>query len=370
MFSRYAIMNKMKNRLFIFTCITKNSKDLFTTSSEKYEYSLIKELEKSFDVTVISQGGELFPNCVTVSKIKRNRKLNKELTAKIDIKSTDTFLFYGYDFFQISQLLKLKKKYKCNIISFIFDHHNPSIENKRFAYKKLIDFYYKLGTRKINKLDGILLFNEKAINFLKIKVPTFVSKPFVFKEDKLFENSIPSGKTFLFSGTLSKYNAVEEMLMFFEQNPDYSLNICGGGPLKNKVIEVSNRCKNIHYFGVINQNELDKLIEKTDFVFCLRTYDKYVSSLSYPSKTVEALKYRKPLIVNDYFSDSSNIPYIWKAESFSNEDIDSVIKQAASYDYSNSQEKLNDLYDYYLDMFSSDKAIDGIKEFINNIAKK
>ena len=357
----------MKHQVFIFsganTLYLENAK----TSSEKHEISIIRALSGFFKTTIVSYNDiELEEKNENLSVLKLPREknyknLSNRVLASTTIDNYSIIIFFGYNPMQVNQIYKIKKKAKCKCFTFLYDHHNAAILTKHFLSRVLLNALFNLSLKKINKMDGVFLFNKNAINFLKIKIPHLITKPFLEEKDSFIIDK-PRGpfNSFVFAGTLNKYNCIKEIVVA-ATNANVKLDIYGDGPLKHEIIPLLN--EKIIYHGVVNDAIVREKIKNNSCILCLRSYDKFISNVSYPSKFVDAIKYGVPIIINnkEFLCGKDSFNNVFEVKACSIEEITKSFKSIKDF-------KINE--SYYLDrnrlsnIFSKEKEIESIVSFL------
>lgn len=290
---------------------------LAKTSSQIFEIEFAKSLANFADVYIfslqadqceVSKNVSLFP----ISKKNMKYKI-KELIDKNSIYTDDTkiMIFYGYDYFILKQLKWVCKRFDSRLISYTFDHHKGAIEHKKGLQHFLIDFYYKLGISQLNKIDGVILFNQEAYKEFNLNIPYMISKVGI-NTNEILPNTTNRTRTIkenfniVYAGSLEKYNCIEEMIHAIKSLSleNVILNIYGTGTLKEKVVEKSANNARIKYNGLISRGELDLILQNADLLLNLRDTNHYVSKFAFPSKLIQYLSSGIPVISTRVIKDN------------------------------------------------------------------
>ncbi len=296
--------------IFFSDCIKSLNIDSMKTSSEKFEYELAFNLMLYEDIKVIIYSSSLGYG-------KRQEKSNIELigiggntkraTFKnfrkliIENKSTDKIvIFYGYDLVKVVNLLYIKRKYRFDMLSFIFDTHIGSIENFSYLKKFISNIYFKSSIKLLRFLDGYILFQSCAADELNLRKPYYVTKPGINKSSisSYIYDKQTSNFVITYMGSLMPYNGINEILNTFVMHKDIDLRlkIFGSGKLQEKVIDYSKKDKRIYYGGLVDQKMLKNELKDTDLLLNLRDPEHYVCKFAYPSKLIEYMATGIPIL--------------------------------------------------------------------------
>lgn len=295
-----------------------------TTSSQIFELEFARSLASNANVSIISLKAKQIERDRDISlyPIDETRKVKysiKELIQKnsLLLENNKVMMFYGYDYFILNQLKWVCKELETRLISYTFDTHKAAIEHRKGLRRFVIDCYFKLGIKKLNRIDGIILFNEEAYKEFRLRIPYLISKvginenvisPQVYKrnEDKCFN--------IVYAGSLESYNGVQEMIdaMSYLSSMNVSLNIFGNGTLKNEVIKKSASDPRIHYRGLVPRGELDDVIQRADLLLNLRNTEHYVNKFAFPSKLIQYLSSGIPVLSTRVLKDKTfnNVAFV------------------------------------------------------------
>ena len=125
-------------------------------------------------------------------------------------------------------------------------------------------FHRKIGTWE--KIDVYICLTSFAVDVFQksnfgISKEKFTVKPnFIIESEKL--NISEREKHFLYVGRLSEEKGISILLAAFENLP-FSIKIAGDGPLKDQVLEATQKFANISYLGMLSNNEVGKALQKT-----------------------------------------------------------------------------------------------------------
>ncbi|AZU64481.1 glycosyltransferase [Neobacillus mesonae] len=301
---------------------------LATTSSQIFEIEFAKSLASfakvnivSFKANRIEKGKDIYRN-LTLFPLDKSKKLKHSLNEiisknKLFLDTVNTLIFFGYDYIIIKHLKSVCKKLKANIVSYTFDTHKAAIEHKRGLRRVLIDSYFKLGIKKLNSIDGIILFNEEAYKELHLRIPFLISKIGISESEissKTYKRNRDDCFNIVYTGSLERYNGVEEMIDAIKliNTNNVTLNIYGNGTLKNDIIQKSAEDPRINYYGLITKGELENKIKKADLLINTRNVNHYVNKFAFPSKLIQYLSSGIPVMSTRVIKDKSfeNIAFV------------------------------------------------------------
>lgn len=280
-----------------------------TTSSENFQLSLIFNIAKYFEeIYIVSKSA-------TNVQIEKSKKINllpienQKIMSQIK-KVNETYnmfkphetvvLFFGYDYKTQKMWEKISKKYNLKLVSFTFDTHEGSNSQRKGIKGFILNKYFELGIKKLNNLNGIILFNKNAYSELNLKIPFLVSKVGI-EEREISETSYKrKNKVFkiVYAGSLEVYNGIELMISSITNNrlKDVELEIYGDGTLKEYVESYAKKYNNIKYNGIIERDKVGNVIEKADLLLNLRDINSVVSKYAFPSKLIEYMASGIPVL--------------------------------------------------------------------------
>jgi glycosyltransferase involved in cell wall biosynthesis len=216
----------------------------------------------------------------------------KLLTEKYDIIHAcdlDTFL-------PVVFIAKIRRK---KIIYDIFDFYAETIGLSPLITKPIAFIDRKL----MSFADVVIIADDlrrEQIKPAKIKKLVVIYNSIlldpVFLEDILKIKS--ENNYFFYAGFLGEERMIKEIFALFKKRKDWTLEICGYGPLFEWTKEQSSKNENIIFLGKIPQEEVIRRMAKVKV--CFAFYDPRISNNRYasPNKLFEAIMFQKPIITN------------------------------------------------------------------------
>ena len=121
-------------------------------------------------------------------------------------------------------------------------------------------------------------------------------------------SAVQQEKTILFTGALTSYNGIAEIVaaMHLVTNPSAVLHIYGGGPMADFVRESARNSNRIVYHGKIDSSLIPKLQREAFLLVNPRQIDHPVSNVTFPSKMLEYMASGTPVLTTRLRSISSD----------------------------------------------------------------
>lgn len=370
------------NLVLISKGLTKMDLSQMTTSSQKFEYSFAQNFSRysSFNVLIISlrlEYGEILYNeskqlkLVGVSGNNTKETIINLRKYLMGLKPKETIILnYGYDLMDNLILTFLQVNLKFKRVAFIFDSHYGATENySKFKYS-LSEFYFRSSIYLSKKIDAFLLFNQEAVQELEITKPYYVTRPGL--EPNNFDGKRYSRNdkdfTILYTGTLINYNGIMELLRGFTkiEEENFKLRIFGSGPLEDTVMKYSQKDKRIFYGGLVESGRLEEEYDNADLLINFRKTDHIVAKLSFPSKLIEYISKRKPILSTnlDFNSDIKKGLYI--IDELDSKLIKNKIKAIELDNDENKNKKINIAYQNLIEEFNWEKIVFEIEAFFHD----
>lgn len=281
------LKNKMKDCLDIITVYPTAS---YPKEQKIYFKTYINKISKNIEGIFIGFINIPFIKDLTqcISVFKNARKIiRKEKECKI-------ITFNARPSIAIPSII-LKKIYKCELICLLADPPVDDIK-KRYGLNKIImNIFYKSIEKSILKYDKIIALNKKAIEIYAPDKPHIIIDGGIEIDErnklemKFKSNYDHNKKVIVFSGALTEYNGIEDMIdiMKYIEDENIELHIYGNGNLKSYTEEKIESMKNVIYKGVVSNNEMKKLQSNADLLINTRKVDDLVSQVTFPSKIIE-----------------------------------------------------------------------------------
>lgn len=221
--------------------------------------------------------------------------------------------FIKFQAFLFSWLIRNKNNY--NIVHACdFDTGFTANMARIFTRKKLVfDLFDYLSTDAnslfrriikkcedniINKADATIICTEQRREQIKDSMPRKLvvihNTPDLIPD---VESTVHDKVRVAYVGILQDYRLILETTEVIAKYPDIELHIGGFGKLENQIIELSNKYKNIIYYGKLLYQDTLKLENSCDIMTAI--YDPSIGNHYYaaPNKFYEALMLGKPLIM-------------------------------------------------------------------------
>ncbi|HFI0083001.1 TPA: glycosyltransferase, partial [Streptococcus suis] len=216
------------------------------------------------------------------------------------------FFFYALTSEHLNWIKLLRKYYQdIKIVLIVPDlpiFMNPSLSRYyfyRMIKNKVIEEYRRIQ----DKIDLTITITKSVAEYLQannaIVVEGIPNEVSINNFESLKDDVEDSTEfTVLYTGTLDKMYGVKDMLESFGKLKDTNiiLQICGDGPMKNEVIEISKQAGNIRYLGILNNLEVVELQSKSDLLINPRKNDQEFTKYSFPSKIMEYLSSGTPML--------------------------------------------------------------------------
>ncbi|WP_105209488.1 glycosyltransferase [Streptococcus suis] len=246
------------------------------------------------------------------------------------------FFFYALTSEHLNWIKLLRKYYQdIKIVLIVPDlpiFMNPSLSRYyfyRMIKNKVIEEYRRIQ----DKIDLTITITKSVAEYLQANnaivvegIPNEVS----INNFESLKDDVEDSTEFivLYTGTLDKMYGVKDMLESFGKLKDTNiiLQICGDGPMKNEVIEISKQAGNIRYLGILNNLEVVELQSKSDLLINPRKNDQEFTKYSFPSKIMEYLSSGTPMLgyklsgIPDEYYD-----YMYLIENFNDSLVESLL---------------------------------------------
>lgn len=300
------------------------NRDMVNTSSKLFEIDFAISLSEYAKVSIISYEAddkEQFGD-VTLIPLSKSLPIVKAISSVVGCENLfqctkKVIIVFGYEFKILFQLRLVARVLDAKLISYTFDTHKGALIGKNALKNLLVDLYFGIGIKFLNKLDGVILFRKEAYIEMNLKIPFLISSV-GYKDSNIlpdvYRRKDRGVFRLLYAGTLIEYNSIDVMLksMFFLEDNIVVLDIYGSGPLEGHVEKVAKNSKNIFYHGTVSNVIVEQAIANADLLINLRDIDNYVSKFAFPSKLIQYLASGIPVLTTRVINDVefSNAAYI------------------------------------------------------------
>lgn len=358
--------------LVISSSISTLKESKYKSSSEKYEFALVNELQKFGHVNIYSiskkANNDFLEEIQLFSLNKGFLKRLCDLVRANKFLNSPICLFWGYDLKKVILMLLFRLITKTPVVPFIYDSHHESIKMNRKSKKALQNIYFNLGHSLIKLFDGAILFQENASKKMKLIKPFLVTKPGVSLKKTFSPKYTLNNFTVTYAGSFTKLNCIDILLKTFSQkdNSNIQLMMYGDGVLLNDVINYADKFENIHYCGVVDEEGLNKAYEKSNVLICLRDKSDVSNNYAFPSKLIEIMSTKIPVLASKINDDEEFNNKIFIV----NDNFDYEITKQIHYIYNNydlALEKAKESREYVVKKFNFVETGENIYNYLREI---
>ena len=210
-------------------------------------------------------------------------------------KESKVVLTYSSNPLHVIPLLLLKKIYKIKIVTLCS-------EVSDFRRKEGISFIGRIS-RKVssfleNSFDGYVLLSKYMNEVINKKCRPYIVMEGIAGEVSE-EEEIEKKYAVLYAGGLTEDNGIMILLDGFVQAAIEGLElwICGDGPLINVVKKYDKQYRNIHYYGVISNQYVQRMEREAELLIAPRISKNHFTKYSFPSKTIEYMASGTPTVL-------------------------------------------------------------------------
>ncbi|NUU95817.1 hypothetical protein XO10_05920 [Marinitoga sp. 1135] len=236
--------------------------------------------------------------------------LNFLLFLLLEVKKEDIIITYNFRPEMAVSILLAKKIKKFKLI--IEFEEIYSFFSRKF---KLFKFLEILG---IKEAEGFITCSTKIKDIIKEinnNSPVVLSYgyPFILNNISSLKKKKSNNNILLYSGRIDEERGLFNFIRIFneliKENENYKLCITGDGPLKDKLIRITQKNKNIKYLGILKDSEYKKfIIENVDICVNPQPAKSKFSKVSFPSKITYYASLGK-CIVSTKMEAALNSPY-------------------------------------------------------------
>lgn len=278
-----------------------------TTSSQKFERSLVTAYAEISDVSVINVGrprsaqvhvdppGLRFSNAgyltlaSTISAIAKGRRA--------------ILITTGYDP-RLMLVLALFRLRGFRSYSFIYDTHKAAIRHKRLPRRIAVDLYFQLGFVLAGWLNGWIVLNDGFIRKTNRRIAylrTWIGMDSRNRDVRQRQRR-SDGTVFLVSGTLNDENGTRLLIEAMRElrGASIELQVFGYGPLADQVATAAREDERIVFHGQVDNAVVIERQCEADYLIHLRDPSAVAGDYSFPSKLAEYLSSETPVLSNRF----------------------------------------------------------------------
>lgn len=180
---------------------------------------------------------------------------------------------------------------------------------KENSFKGFLGRYNRIlfsgGYYLLKSFSGIVVQNRNAIDVLKLKIPSLITRIGFDETDYTDLNEVsinhesnPFPKRIIYAGTLIYYNGIPALLKAFSllNRFEYELHIYGYGPMENEVQEFAQGSSNIYFHGRTTNQSILSILPTADLLINPRSTEDQVDLFGFPSKLVEYILSGRPVL--------------------------------------------------------------------------
>jgi glycosyltransferase involved in cell wall biosynthesis len=162
----------------------------------------------------------------------------------------------------------------------------------------------RLQTRAVGAFDGLVQITEHIGRDFAPERPTLLVEG-GFPEEAALPRTArvrrEGGKVVLFSGALDENSGIDHLLRAFARisDPTMRLEIMGKGVRLESVLRAQERDERITYLGYVANDVALRRQQAADVLVCPRLPDGHTTKYSFPSKVMEYLATRNPVVCSD-----------------------------------------------------------------------
>jgi glycosyltransferase involved in cell wall biosynthesis len=200
--------------------------------------------------------------------------------------------------------LNLVKRRKVVVI--IADMPMAAMPDEGLLKTKLRSVDRWIVTSIVSSFDGLVVLSEHSaedyfptLDRIVIEgilsqdiIDKYTEKPVVYSQ----ENTV----TFTYIGRLSGSQNLDDAIKAFQlcKRPELRFIICGKGELQPFIENAAVKDKRIILKGFVPNEEMEAIVESTDYFISPKKEDGYFSRYSFPSKIIEYMAYGKPVLTH------------------------------------------------------------------------
>lgn len=224
------------------------------------------------------------------------------------VKKEQTVCFvYTERYAALKSVFNLKKRYKFHVCLIVPDVASilSQYTKKKSLYNKLSNYF---NLNKINKyiscVDSFVFLSEQMNDLVNTSGKPFCVVDGVFSDKRIImkksREKKPVNKRVVYTGSLHfEYGIVDLINDFINiKDKEFELHIAGSGNAENLVAMAANEHSNIVFYGALSFEKTIELQESAEILVNPRPLDGVDAKYSFPSKTIEYLLAKKPVLMN------------------------------------------------------------------------
>jgi len=299
-------------KLVLVTNLTHLDSTRFASAYEQYEYALSRYMRKCTSLEIILVSIRLESSHAPADDhglwgIRNKRRIlgYKDLFGDLGVARGDAVVFWGSGLRLVGFLLHCRRRYKFKLVNFVYDYNFPGIEGSSGARRLVRQIRSRVSDYMMSAMDGFILFNQRAWQHIRSDKPHVIVWPglTVSKAETEPPTREADGSfTVLYSGTLSEYNSVAEILEAFHSiaETQLRLRVFGTGDLADLVVRYSKMDSRIFYGGLVTAEQVSRELLQADLLLNIRITDHVVNDFSFPSKLMQYLASNRLVLSTEF----------------------------------------------------------------------
>ncbi len=193
----------------------------------------------------------------------------------------------------------LKRKYNNKVVSLIADLPlDDNRENRGFFSAFLRRIFDESTIKSIKNADNLIVLNENVIQKYSLAANYIVMEGGISKSDIADVDYKHEKKSLVYSGALTEYSGVVNLISAMEQinEKDLVLEIYGNGPLVQRIVSLVKDKDNIRYCGMVLNSEMLEIQRAAFLLINPRPVEDEISKVTFPSKMFEYMASGTPVI--------------------------------------------------------------------------
>lgn len=202
--------------------------------------------------------------------------------------------------------LKLRRKYRLKGAAILADLPIDDNYDRKGIARFLRKFYYGIAAKNIKGCHEFIVLNENAIKeYANASSRYIVMEGGIDPEeirkredDEKAEIDKQNKKRIVFSGALTDYSGIAELMEAMKQVPDEDLvlEIYGAGKLAEKTAQIAAENENIVFKGKVSNEEMLKIQREVWLLVNPRPVEDPIARVTFPSKIFEYMVSGTPVL--------------------------------------------------------------------------